>query len=72
MYVEPDCDQCDQARVFFNNNSIKLIEMDISSNTAASAAFTRAGGTEVPLIVIGNTKVAGFNQTEIIDALSSD
>ena len=70
MYIEPDCPPCDQARAFFKNSDIKFIEMDISSGAAAASAFTRAGGTEVPLIVIGNIKISGFNQTEIINALS--
>ena len=72
MYVEPDCPACEQARTFFNSNGIRLIEMDISSSPPAASAFTRAGGTEVPLIVIGNTKITGFNQTEIVNALSTD
>lgn len=72
MYIEPDCEECDQARTFFKKNGIKLIEMDIASNEAAAAAFSRIGGTRVPLIVIGEIRIEGFDQAAVIRALSPD
>jgi len=72
MYIEPDCNECAQARAFFKQNNIQLLEMDITSSKGAASAFTRVGGSKVPLIMIGNTKIEGYNQAAIIKALSTD
>lgn len=72
MYVEPNCPECDQARAFFQSNGVKLFEMDISNNKAAEAAFKRIGGETPPLIVIGETRIHGFDRAAIIKALLSD
>lgn len=72
MYVEPDCDECARARAFFNSSKIRLFEMDIASDKAAAAAFARIGGSRVPLIIIGKSRIEGFDQPAIIKALAAD
>jgi len=70
MYGTSRCPYCRQARVFFGRNNIVYFDYDIEKDFDAAARFKRLGGHGVPLIVVGNTIVYGFNENRLKQLLS--
>ncbi len=62
MYSASWCGVCKRARRYFKANNIPFREYDIERNRRAEREFRRLGGRGVPLIVIGDDVMAGFNQ----------
>ena len=62
MYATSWCPYCAKARAYFAKNGIAYVEHDIEKSAAVNAEFKRLGGRGVPLILVGNEKMAGFNE----------
>jgi glutaredoxin len=62
MYATAWCPYCAKARAYFAQTGTAYIEYDIEKSADAHAAFKRLGGRGVPLILVGNEKMAGFNE----------
>jgi glutaredoxin len=65
LYATSWCGYCKAAREFFSANGIEYIELDIERSSAAQEGHRRLGGGGVPLIVVGDTVIHGFNQPEL-------
>lgn len=64
MYSTSWCAYCKKARSYFKANKIPFSEYDIEKNSRARKKYQSQGGTgSVPLIIIGRTKLQGFNIT---------
>ena len=61
MYVTPTCGYCKRASAFFTRHNITYTEHDITADKAAFKRFKQLNGRGVPLIMVGNQKIAGFN-----------
>ena len=70
MYATPTCGYCQRARAFFKHHKIRFVERDITTSKEARRKFKALNGRGVPLIVIGNTKISGFNVSAIKKALN--
>ncbi len=55
------CGYCTATRNFFNQNGIAYTELDIESSAAGAEGYEKLGGGGIPLILIGNEKLRGFN-----------
>jgi glutaredoxin len=64
MYSASWCGYCNKARAYFIQNNIKFKEYDIEKNSTAKRKYKKLGGSGVPLIVMGNRKMQGFNETK--------
>ncbi len=62
MYATSWCPYCAKARAYFARTGIAYTEHDIEKSADARAEFKRLGGRGVPLILVGNEKMAGFNE----------
>jgi glutaredoxin len=61
---------CQQARAFFRENGIGFEERDIEANPRYRAELVRATGkASVPLIEVDGTKISGFGQASVTNAL---
>jgi glutaredoxin len=69
LYATSWCGYCKAAREFFAANGIDYIELDIEKSATAQQGHRELGGGGVPVIVVGDTVIHGFNQPELRRAL---
>jgi glutaredoxin 3 len=72
IYTTPTCGYCHQAKAFFTQIGVPFKEVDVSSDqTAAQEMVDLTGQMGVPVIVMGNEIVIGFDRARIQQILSS-
>ena len=62
MYATAWCPYCAKARAYFKRTGTAYTEHDIEKSADAHAQFKRLGGRGVPLILVGDEKMAGFSE----------
>ena len=62
MYATSWCGYCKKARKYFAANSIPYKEYDIEKNAAAKRKYDKLGATGVPVILVGDKRMNGFNE----------
>lgn len=62
MYSTPNCGYCRKAKSFFDKYKIAYTEYDITTDKQAKERFTALKGNGVPLIVVGDRRIPGFNE----------
>ena len=62
LYATDWCGYCAATRQFFAANGIRYTELDIEKSSDAAAGHRRLGGNGVPLIVVGDEIVNGYNE----------
>ena len=65
MYATSWCPYCQKSREFFKRYGIQYIEHDIERDAAAWRENKRLGGGGVPMILVGDQLVAGFNEQQL-------
>lgn len=65
MYANSWCGYCDQARDYFKDRDIELVEFDIELDTKARRDFDILRGRGTPLLYHGFRRVDGFNVPKI-------
>jgi glutaredoxin len=68
MYATDWCPHCARAREHFRKNGIDYVEHDIEKSPQARSEHQRLGGRGVPLILVGEQRMNGFNAARF-DAL---
>jgi glutaredoxin len=61
MYSTSWCGHCKNARNYFAAKRIPYRDVDVETSEAAAREFKRLGGSGVPLILVGNKTMSGFN-----------
>lgn len=69
LYGTETCPYCVQARKYLRERQIAFVDFDINNSEKGRRDFSALGGKGVPLILIGNRQVSGFNQASIDAAL---
>jgi glutaredoxin len=69
LYSTSWCSYCAKARSYFQQAGVAVIEQDIERSAAAHHRFKQLGGSGVPLIVIDDKVLHGFNPSDIRRAL---
>lgn len=62
MYSTPTCGVCIRTKRFFAKHRIAYTDYDITTDKKARKRFMELGGTGVPLIIVGETRMLGFNE----------
>jgi glutaredoxin len=62
MYATRRCKYCAKARDFFKEHAVSYTEYDITTDPQAHERFKKLNGHGVPLIIIGNKRISGFNE----------
>ena len=70
LFSTKSCPYCKQTRKYLKINEIPYCEKDINRKTANRAAFKNVGGQGVPVLVIGNRVIHGYNTSAISNAIS--
>ncbi len=66
VYSSPYCGYCTKAKSYFQSNGVKFIEYDVSKNTKyAQELVNKTGQMGVPVIIIGNQTIIGFDKAKI-------
>ena len=68
MYTMPGCSACQMAKQHLAQKGVSYQEIDIEASRENREAFDRAGGTGLPLILIGKKRMEGFD-AQWLDAL---
>jgi glutaredoxin len=61
LYASNSCVPCDDGRTFLKENGIPFSEKSISSNDDIKKLKEIDGNIQLPLLIIGSTKLHGFN-----------
>ena len=64
FYSSGKCSPCDDARNFLKQNGIPFAEKTITSNADVEKLNKISGGTQLPVLMVGKTKMTGFNFTD--------
>jgi len=70
LYTTRKCPHCRQLKAYLQQKKLKFVEFDIETNRRAFKDFQRLGGRGVPVTMIGEQRVDGFNKG-LIDKLLS-
>jgi glutaredoxin len=71
LYTTAGCGACDQARAMLNQRGVPFTEKTVTGN-ADQAAFRKAGGgNELPMMLVGRSKLVGYDSGTWGGALTS-
>ena len=65
MYATEWCGYCAAARQFFSDNGIRFLELDVERTSAGYEGHRKLGGNGVPIIVVGDDIVQGFDEGKL-------
>lgn len=72
FYTIPDCDTCDQMREFLSIRNIPITEKNIADDlTLQEEVKNLAGDLQVPVLVVGDKVLTGYNRAGLIQALTA-
>lgn len=69
LYATEWCGYCAAAREFFSANGIQFTELDIEKSTAGHEGHRKLGGNGVPLVVVGDKVIHGYDERELRSTL---
>ena len=71
LYSVPGCDTCEQMKEFLNIRNVNYTEKDVSESVEMQEELNGvAGELRVPVLVIGNDVLRGYNRSALIQSLS--
>ncbi|MEE8494036.1 MAG: glutaredoxin family protein [Nitrospirales bacterium] len=70
LYATSWCGYCQKAREFLDRNHIAYKEYDIEKSSEGRRQFAALRGSGVPLILVGNEEIRGWNQGALTAALA--
>lgn len=66
MFTTPTCSYCTTAKRYLKEHKIRFKEVDVSKDQKAALDMQRrAGTTGVPVILVNNRPIVGFDKTKI-------
>lgn len=69
VYGTPTCPYCIKTRAYLKQHHIAFSDIDVNTSAKGKHDFAELGGKGVPLILIGNRQMTGFNQAAVDAAL---
>jgi glutaredoxin 3 len=70
IYSTPSCHFCHMAKDFFKSNNVAYTEYDVASNLEKrKEMIDKSGQMGVPVIIIDEKLIVGFDKPEISKAL---
>ena len=71
MFTTPTCSFCNSAKRYLREKNIRFTEVDVSRDiSAAKDLQRRTGQTGVPVILINNRPIVGFDRPKINQMLN--
>ncbi|MES2416215.1 MAG: glutaredoxin family protein [Patescibacteria group bacterium] len=70
IYSTPNCHFCHMAKEFFKEKNVPYTEYDVAADMEKRAQIIeQSGQMGVPVIVIGEDLIVGFNKPKIVELL---
>ncbi len=69
VYGTQSCSYCKKTREFLHAQNVTFLDLDVQHSDKARKDFEQLGGKGVPLVLIGDRQIRGFNQGALEDAL---
>lgn len=70
IYSTPSCHFCHMAKEFFTANNVVFTDIDVASDaTKRQEMMEKSGQLGVPVIVIDEDIIVGFNKPKIVELL---
>ena len=70
IYSTPTCHFCHMAKEFFKEKNITYTEHDVAGDPEKRKEMVeKSGQLGVPVIIIGNDLIIGFNKPKIVELL---
>ena len=69
MYTTTRCAHCHRLTAFLRQQDVRFSEQNIERNHRAFIEFQRQGGKGVPLVLVGQQKLIGFDPGKLKQAL---
>ncbi len=69
ILTTPFCPYCVRTTNFLRQNGIRFSEYDIHESEEGRAIYEKLGGRGVPVLIIDNTVIHGYNESEMQKAL---
>jgi len=66
LYATEWCGYCEKARNLMAKHNIEYFEYDIEKSSEGRAQYERLGGKGVPVLLIGEEVVKGYNASKIL------
>ena len=70
LYSTHDCPNCRQAKQFLQRKGLRFQEFDVQRSARGRKDFARLGARRGPVILIGETRIDGFDLRRIERALA--
>lgn len=72
LYTSPSCGHCRRANAFLLREGIRFRELDITRSTKARKALERIGARGVPVVLIGDRRLEGFDERAFLALLHGE
>ncbi|MCA9356471.1 thioredoxin family protein [Candidatus Nomurabacteria bacterium] len=70
IYTTPTCTYCKATKEFFHENNVEFQEFDVAADAVRrEEMIERSGQMGVPVIMIDNDIVVGFNKAKLSELL---
>ncbi len=69
LFGVDNCIFCKKLRVYLDENNIKYIYANLEEGTDSKSQFEKLGGSSLPLTIIGDSLIRGFNKNTIKEEL---
>ena len=69
LFTSPKCKWCDEAKIYLKSKKIRYNQIDVSKDKKALKDCQKHGCRGVPVVLIGNTWICGFDKNKINKAL---
>ena len=70
IYSTPSCHFCHMAKDFFKEKNIEFQDFDVAGDMAKrKEMIDKSGQMGVPVILIGDKVIVGFNKSKIVELL---
>lgn len=70
LYATSWCPNCAQTRKFLKTNNIPYFEYDVDKSSEGQRQFKQLHGNGVPVLLIKNTVIRGYDPNAIITAVN--
>lgn len=70
VYSSSTCPYCTSLKEYLEKNDVEFVEKNISTDSEARTELMNKGHMGVPVTVIGDTEIVGFDQAKLDQALS--
>lgn len=69
LYTTPGCHHCRRMKQWLQRHGIRFREEDITRSRRAMLQFQRLGGRGVPLLLVGERTIQGFDPKRLVAQL---